>query len=211
MPVVKNLAPYVARAAALSDGHRRVVLAIAGPPGAGKSALAQHLVDKIDGAARFPMDGFHLSDERLAEAGLLDRKGAPETFDSEGYVDLLRNVVHQPDEEWKVPSFDHSAGVSVPDALSIPSSVQLIVAEGNYLLLRVGEWAAIRELCEETWFLDVKTDVERKRLVARQVAKGKSPDEAGEWVDRSDMANADLIRAYSAPGTCFLMLEEGAL
>ena len=36
-----------------------------------------------------PLDGFHLADVELERRGLRDRKGAPETFDADGYAALL--------------------------------------------------------------------------------------------------------------------------
>jgi pantothenate kinase len=218
VPVVRNLQPYIERAAGLRDADRRSLLAIGGPPGSGKTTLALRVVEALNKgrrnantAAFVPMDGFYLADDALTRQGLLDRKGAPETFDAEGYVDLLRDLLQRPDEERRAPGFDRIAEATVPGEHVVAPSVRLVVTEGNYVLLRVGEWAAIRPMCAETWFLGVEPDVERKRLVRHRMEKGLSSSEAIQWVERSDLANAELVRAYSAPGTCFLMLEEGAL
>ena len=69
----------------------RLLLGITGSPGAGKSTLAAFLAETC-GAVVVPMDGFHLADVELARRGLLDRKGAPETFDGWGYAALLARV-----------------------------------------------------------------------------------------------------------------------
>ncbi|GJF34827.1 hypothetical protein KNE206_75270 [Kitasatospora sp. NE20-6] len=77
----------------------RTVLGLAGPPAAGKSAVARHLVDGIvasegpGAAAYLPLDGFHLSNTQLDRLGLRARKGAPATFDTAGYLALLGRVV----------------------------------------------------------------------------------------------------------------------
>ena len=72
------------------DG-KRLLVAIAGPPGSGKSTLAERLASGIGpSAAALPMDGFHLDNATLRQKGLLDRKGAPETFDAKGFVDTVQ-------------------------------------------------------------------------------------------------------------------------
>ncbi|NEE25652.1 nucleoside/nucleotide kinase family protein, partial [Streptomyces sp. SID7982] len=64
------------RARALADTGQRRILGIAGPPGAGKSTLADRLVAALDGrAALVPMDGFHLAAAELDRLGRADRKG----------------------------------------------------------------------------------------------------------------------------------------
>src|SRR6478672_5590706 len=75
---------------------RRVLVGLAGAPGAGKSTLATHLASLVPGSAVVPMDGFHLADVELARRGLLERKGAPETFDAWGYAALLARLRSRP-------------------------------------------------------------------------------------------------------------------
>ncbi|MFN8630069.1 MAG: nucleoside/nucleotide kinase family protein [Chloroflexota bacterium] len=174
-------------------GQRRI-LGIAGPPGAGKSTLAEAVVRALgpETAALLPMDGFHLSNERLVELGLRDRKGAPETFDGEGCVAMLRHVRGSLAIAVRVPSFDRLAEAVVPDGIEIPARVPLIVAEGNYLLLDEPPWRQIRDFLDEAWYL--RADPSRvERLIARHIAFGKPPDGAREWVLRSDEANAARI------------------
>ena len=79
----------------------RRILGITGAPGAGKTTYAGRLVAESVAAgtpaAHLPMDGFHLADVSLRRLGLLDRKGAPETFDAWGYAALLARVRRQLD------------------------------------------------------------------------------------------------------------------
>ncbi len=73
------------RARALAARPGRAILGITGPPAAGKSTLAERLRDELGAAAAYvPLDGFHLAHELLTERGLVDRKGAPDTFDAAG-------------------------------------------------------------------------------------------------------------------------------
>lgn len=180
----------VAQQLAASGGRR--LLGITGPPGAGKSTLAAAVVEALGPAAVLvPMDGFHLDAEELTARGLCDVKGAPETFDVPGYLDLLRRM--RAGEDVRAPAFDRTREQTVPAALSVPASTQLVVTEGNYLLLDRGAWSGVRELLDACWYVEVPDDLRVPRLVARHVAYGRDLAAATEWVQRSDEANARLI------------------
>lgn len=130
---------------------RRFLLGIAGPPGAGKSTLAQEVVDRLgDRAVLVPMDGFHLSDEALVRLGRADRKGAPDTFDAAGYVALLRRLRDQQDEVVWAPAFRRELELAEAGVIAVDRSVEVVVTEGNYLLCD-GPFAPVRGLLDQTW------------------------------------------------------------
>lgn len=172
----------------------RVLLGVTGAPGAGKSTLAAHLAAAYDGVV-VPMDGFHLADVELARRGLLDRKGAPETFDGWGYAALLARLRARPNHVVMAPGFSRDLEQPLAGALPVPPTAGLVVTEGNYLLLDDPCWRAARDCLDAVWHVEVPAEVRVPRLVARHEAFGKSPAAARAWVDRVDEPNAALVAA----------------
>ena len=195
------------RAALLIGDEEPHVLGIVGAPGSGKTTLAEALITALgrrfgDGTpAHVPVDGYHLADVTLASLGLLDRKGAPTTFDAWGLAALLQRIRaprHVCGEVIYAPGFEREFEQPIAGAVAVGPAVRLVVTEGNYLLLDEPGWAAARAQCDEVWFVEVPEQLRRDRLVARHVRFGKSPDAAARWVDRVDQPNADLVAATRA-------------
>ncbi|MFE2875819.1 nucleoside/nucleotide kinase family protein [Streptomyces roseus] len=186
-----------ARARALAASGGRRILGIAGPPGAGKSTLAARLAQALgpERAAVVPMDGFHLAQAELERLGRADRKGAPDTFDAAGYAALLARLRAPAPGTVYAPAFDRSLEEPVAGSIPVGPDVRLVITEGNYLLHEAGEWAALRALLDEVWFLAPDDALRVRRLVERHVRHGKAPARAEEWVARSDEANARLVAA----------------
>jgi pantothenate kinase len=186
--------------ALLAGRSGRVVVGIAGPPAAGKSTLATALSAALRrelgarGAVTVPMDGFHLSNVELRRLGLSDRKGAPATFDVAGYVHLLRRI-RAADELVYAPSFNRALNESIGSDIPVLPDVRVIVTEGNYLLLTDGAWAQVRPLLDLAIYLDAPTGVRLDSLLRRQRSRGLDAEDARDWVERSDEANARLIAA----------------
>ena len=194
--VAMSMADLVERARALAVPGERHLLGITGAPGVGKSKVARDIVDKLgpDLAVLVPMDGFHLSNHTLIAWGRRSRKGAWDTFDADGYVQLLRRLRNQEEEEIvHAPDFDRDVDESIGSALPIRRGVPLIVTEGNYLLSEVGGWAGVAPLLDESWYLQTDDSTRLMRLTYRHQLHGMSHEEADNWARTTDQNNAVLI------------------
>jgi pantothenate kinase len=183
-------AELIERARALAGSGNRQILGICGPPGAGKSTLAAKIVAALgDQAALVGMDGFHLAQTELDRLGRADRKGAPDTFDADGYLALLQRLRANVDEVVYAPEFRREIEDAVANAVPVPCDVPLVVTEGNYLLL----WPLVRPQLDEVWYLDPDHELRRKRLFDRHLAYGRTPAQAWARTDGSDERNAHLV------------------
>ena len=185
--------------ALLADGRRKL-LGLVGAPGAGKSTLAQAIADALGERAQIvPMDGFHLAQVELERLGRAARKGAPDTFDAAGYVALLQRLRRQQrDEIVYAPAFRREIEEPIAGAIAVLPQTQLVITEGNYLLLDEGPWAAVAALLDEAWYVDVDEAARRARLVRRHEQFGRSPEEARAWEAATDQPNAVRIAATRA-------------
>ncbi|MFD0981758.1 sugar transporter [Tropicimonas aquimaris] len=180
----------------------RSLIAIAGPPASGKSTLAARLTDRLNqhGAAAVlvPMDGFHLDNALLTARGLLHRKGAPETFDGEGFVHAIRRLRKEP--QVILPTFDRERDISIAGAVEIGPQDRIAVVEGNYLCFAESPWDKLAPLWDFSCFLKVGEDVLLERLIRRWLDHGLPPDAAEARARSNDLANASRINA--AIGAC---------
>jgi pantothenate kinase len=170
-----------------------------GCPGAGKSTLAEWLVDALDPqgqwAVAVSLDGFHFANTTLARLGRSARKGAIDTFDAYGYLAFLRRIRTETEHTVYVPDFDRSLEEPIAGSTAVDPNVRLVVTEGNYLLSSADPWPQVRREIGEVWYLDIDDDLRRDRLVARHVRFGKTEAAARRWVEDVDEANARLIAA----------------
>jgi pantothenate kinase len=181
----------------------RTIIGITGPPGAGKSTVAEALVNHIGPAAVLvPMDGFHLSNHVLDALGRRDRKGAPDTFDAAGYVALLRRLRDAGHDVVYAPTFRREIEEPIAASIAIPQQTRIVITEGNYLLL----WHEVRTLLDQVWYLEVDDDIRLERLIARHLSFGRTPDEARAWANGSDQRNADTIAATAPRADLILRL-----
>jgi pantothenate kinase len=181
------------RAAALA--MPRMLVAIAGPPGVGKStfseALREHLNELEPARCEIlAMDGFHYDDLVLEEWGERARKGAPHTFDVDGLLALLVRIKVAVGDV-AVPVFDRHLEIARAGARIVGPRATIILVEGNYLLLDDPRWTPLRDLFDLTIMLDAPFEDVEERL--RRRWRGLTPAQRLAKMDGNDLPNARLV------------------
>jgi pantothenate kinase len=187
---------------ARAGNSKRFLVAVAGPPGAGKSTLADKLAETLRAAGEsaevLPMDGFHMDNAVLIEKGLLTRKGVPESFDVRAFLDIIK-AVRAAEEEVLVPVFDRSREIAIASARVVSPNHRFIVAEGNYLLLNQGKWAKLEGVFDFSIMLAPPIEVLEERLWARWRGYKLSEEESSAKVYGNDLPNGRLILENRRP------------
>ncbi|MBR3050666.1 MAG: nucleoside/nucleotide kinase family protein [Selenomonadaceae bacterium] len=188
---------------------RKVIAYLAAPPGAGKSTLAKFLeqlsrerANEVDTIRALGIDGYHYTAAYMnittlerdgKEILMRDIKGAPETFDVDLLVEKIREARSE-GTDWNI--YDRKIHDVLPDYWSVEEDILLI--EGNYLLLKEAGWTNVRVLADYSIFIDAEPQLLRERLINRKVAGGKSREEAERFFDFSDSKNIERVLKNSA-------------
>lgn len=198
MPAIPE--SYLLRLREMLKAGSRKIIGLVGPPGAGKSTVGLALREAFRDISQIvPMDGFHLANVELARLGRAGRKGAPDTFDSAGYVDLLKRLRSQSaDEIIYAPEFRREIEEPIAGAIPIFPETQLLITEGNYLLLNDGHWKKVPSYLDEIWYVEVDDALRIERLAGRHEQFGRSREEAVAWVNNTDEPNARVIETGKA-------------
>jgi len=186
----------------LAADRPRVLVGVCGAPGAGKSTLAGLLVahlnqDEPGQAVAVPMDGFHLAKSVIATDDRAQRRGAPDTFDPDGYAALLERLREPGSGIVYAPEYRREIEDPVAGAIAVPPECRVVITEGNYLLNPEPEWRRVRACLDEVWYLEAPSELARiDALIRRHEHFGKSPEHARSHVMRTDQANAELVAGY---------------
>lgn len=195
---LQDNAQRIAGTALERAGERpRFVIALAGPPGVGKSTLSEALLAAFDAhgeaASIVPMDGFHLDNAVLEDRGDLDRKGAPFTFDADGFAALLHRLRRPSDRDIAIPVFDRLHDLSRAGGRVIPAGHRFLIAEGNYLLLDRAPWRDMADLFDMTVMLTAPAEILRARLIRRWIDHNLAEADAVARAMHNDIPNAELV------------------
>ncbi len=181
-----------------NNPKKRYIVAIAGPPASGKSTLAEKLSKNINqkldsqSSAVIPMDGFHFDNERLEQLQLRHRKGAENTFDSLGFVNLVKTL-KETQKDINIHLFDRNLDATIPDAKTIHPKQQILLIEGNYLLLDSEPWIQIHEYFDFSIFLKPDIETIEHRLIERWLENGYDRDGAKQRAFSNDIPNAEHV------------------
>lgn len=193
--------------------NERLLIAIAGSPGSGKSTLSKHITAKINRnyddssklAVTITQDGFHYYRSELAKFDNAEeafkRRGAPFTFDSFSFYELVRKL-REPITDNSIllaPDFDHKAKDPIPNSIAIMPWNRIIFIEGNYTLLKDDNWNQIAKIVDERWKINIDEQLARKRVIQRHLKSGVSNDfeSALQRYLENDLVNAEYINANS--------------
>ncbi|MBD9555190.1 nucleoside triphosphate hydrolase [Ensifer sp. ENS03] len=191
-----NVEPIANEILKRAAGAARFVVAIAGPPGAGKSTLAEALAETLvaggERAAVLPMDGFHMDNAVLEEKGLLPRKGSPETFDVRAFLSTVA-AVRANDGEVLVPVFDRSREIAIASARIVAPATRIILVEGNYLLLDEAPWDRLEGAFDFSIFINPGVAELERRLLQRWSDHGYDEEAAKRKALGNDIPNAHRV------------------
>ncbi len=195
-PVAQVLAALPAPPA---DG-RRLVVALAGPPTAGKSTLAEAIVRQLEGrAAVLGLDAFHYDDAVLEVRGDRPHKGAPHTYDVAGYAAMLDRLRATPTEAVALPVFDRRLELTRAAAEIAEPQHRIIVTEGNWLLLDDDPWTELAPRFDLTVFVTTDLATVERRIHERWHRLGFDGGEANHRAQQNDLPNARLAFQNSRP------------
>ena len=181
---------------------RRLIVYLAGPCGAGKTTLSLLLESLAhahteNSAQAVGIDGFHygceyLSSHYISRNGdkilMQNIKGSAETYDFEKLHGKIASLKHA-DISWS--GYDRTIHDVVENVSFIDG--QIVIIEGNWLLLNEPPWRELVQFCDYSIFVDADRETLISWLVERKIMGGLSAEQAREFVLRSDAENIERI------------------
>ncbi|HCB92947.1 MAG TPA: nucleoside/nucleotide kinase family protein [Selenomonas sp.] len=192
--------PFLRRLANLQHKEkRRILVYLAGPPGAGKSTLALWL-EKLSliseglapvqavgiGGFRYPREYLesHFVERGGERLALIHFKEDPEAFDVGRLCGKLQEVTKR-DVRW--PIYDKALKDIVEEVTTIRKKILLI--EGDWMLLREDGWQEVRRYCDYSLRIIADTKDIREGLAAWRVMGGTAQVKAPVVYDTQHQRN----------------------
>ncbi len=177
----------------------RYFIALSGPPASGKSTISEKLVNDLNlkghSSCILQMDGFHYDDQILKEKNLLQKKGAPETFDVMGLLNFISRL--EKESEVVVPIFDRSLELSRSSAVVISKDIKVVIVEGNYLLLKSHPWRELHKFFNYTIMVNCDEQILEKRLIKRWENFNLPKETINQKVYKNDLPNGIYVMENS--------------
>ena len=198
--------PLATALLSMSSPAPRLMVAVVGAPGSGKTAFATILIAVLNAeagaevAALVGLDGWHYPNayldthfiERHGQPIPLRRiKGAPETFDAAAAFGCLSQI--RQGGQASFPVYSRTLHEPIPAAGTIGSSHRIVVVEGNYLLLEEEPWRDFRQLFDVRVFICAGLATLLDSLRERHGRGGKTPALAERQIREVDLPNARRI------------------
>ncbi|OCH04553.1 nucleoside/nucleotide kinase family protein [Aliivibrio fischeri] len=200
------------------EQEERIVIFLCAPPGSGKSTLAafwEYLSQQssfIEPLQVLPFDGFHYTNEILESnttqrngetISLRSIKGGFETFN---LTDLIRKLKQLKTQAPKWPYYDRNLHDPVDDAIQVNKNI--VVVEGNWLLLDEPVWSELYKLADFTVFIDTDAEFLKDRLVNRKIRGGVSEEDALAFYENSDAINVEKVLNHSVKADLNLYMNQ---
>lgn len=163
------------------------LIGIAGPSGAGKTFLAEHLVRELKDAVIVPIDAYypdlsHMSFEERNRMNFDD----PRMMDSALLFDHVATLSRG--QAIRQPIYDFSRHTRTPQTIAVPAT-PFIIVEGLFTLY----WPELRDLLNTSVYVEMKDSICLKRRITRDVCeRGRSRESVEEQFRTTVVPSAEL-------------------
>lgn len=200
------------------EKKERLIVFMAAPPAVGKTTLCQFLEhlskerEDITDIQAIGLDGFHYHSDYInthsamvmgKEIPMKQVKGCPETYDTEKLQEKLSKIKQ---ERILWPIYDRKIHDVVEDVIEVSGDIILI--EGNWLLLKEEPWKSMKKFADYTILIRSEEEMLKERLIGRKVKGGLTRKEAEDWYIQSDSVNVRRVLETSMDGDCMMQVEE---
>ena len=99
-----------------------------------------------------------------------------------------------------IPDFDRQTERTINCAYPIPNHHDLVIVEGNYLLLDELVWRDLDDYWDFAVFVQIRLETMKARPMQRWKVHGFDEGKAARWIESNDIPNAERILKNRVPG-----------